>query len=371
MRGSRLRRRSILWPALVGLAVVLVSSVAFAQTTELGGKLRAGGEVVVPSGETVQGDLYASGGTVRIEGTVDGDLIAWGGQVEVPGEVTGDLLAGSGSVEVSGQVGGDARVGAGQVTVSGSVGEDLVAGTGRLTLTSSGEVGEDLIFGTGRTTLDGRVEGDVLGSTGTYSRRGTVGGTENVNITEREEEAPPTVADRALDVFQRFLSVLIVAALLLWLAPRLLGGSSEMLRRRPLASLGIGLIGMVGFVILVVVIIIVAVLIAIGLGLLGLEGLGGTTVFGTIVGLIVLGFLFFFFLAFGAHAAVGMFVGRTALGGDGARQWWAIALGVLIVVVITSLPIVGGWLSLLVAIFGLGALLLEINPWRRRAPQPG
>jgi cytoskeletal protein CcmA (bactofilin family) len=369
VRRDRFRRSRLFWPVLVGVLVVFAAGVAFAQTSQLGGKLRAGGDVVVPEGETVQGDLYASGGSVRVEGTVDGDLVASGGQVHVSGEVTGDLLAGAGSVDVSGQIGGDARVGAGQVTVSGSVGEDLLAGAGQVTLTSSGEVGEDLIFGTGRMTLDGRVEGDVLGSTGNYVRRGTVGGTENVNITKRGEEAEPTVADRILDVFQRFLSVLIVAALLLWLAPRLVDGASDTLRRRPLVSLGIGLVGIVAFVVLVVVIILVAVLVAIGLGLVGLDGLGGTTVFATMVGLVVLGFLFFFVVAFGAHVLVGMSVGRLALGDAGARRWWALVVGVLIVVVMTSLPVVGGWIAFLVAILGLGALLLELNPWRRRGAQ--
>jgi cytoskeletal protein CcmA (bactofilin family) len=365
MRERRFGRSRYFWPALLSLAVILGSSVALAQMSQLGGKLRAGGDIVVPSGETVQGDLYASGGSVRIEGTVDGDLVASGGQVEVSGEVTGDLLTGSGNVDVSGRVGGDARVGAGQVTVSGSVGEDLLAGAGQVTLTSTGEVGEDLIFGSGRMTLSGRVEGDVLGSTGNYARTGSIGGTENVNITEREEEPVPTVGDRILDVVQRFVSVLLVAALLLWLAPRLVDGVSGTLRRRPLASLGIGLLGLVALVILVIVIIFVVVLVAIGLGLVGLDGLVGTTVFATMVTLVVLGFVFFFVAAFGAHAGVGMSVGGLALGGGGARRWGALALGVFVVVVLTSLPVVGGFLALIVVLFGLGAILLEVNPWRR------
>jgi hypothetical protein len=35
------------------------------------------------------------------------------------------------------------------------------------------------------------------------------------------------------------------------------------------------------------------------------------------------------------------------------------------VVVLTSLPVVGGFLALIVVLFGLGAILLEVNPWRR------
>ncbi|HKQ02945.1 MAG TPA: polymer-forming cytoskeletal protein, partial [Actinomycetes bacterium] len=60
---------------IVLLAVALVSlpAVAAAQQTELGGKVRSGREVTIPAGETVQGDLVATGGTVRVDGRVDGD----------------------------------------------------------------------------------------------------------------------------------------------------------------------------------------------------------------------------------------------------------------------------------------------------------
>src|SRR5215216_7024531 len=106
---------------IVVLAVALasLSFPAAAQQTELGGKVRSGREVTVPAGESVQGDLVASGGTVRIDGRVDGDLVATGGQVIVAGTVTGDVLVGAGSTTISGQVDGDARVASGQVRIEG------------------------------------------------------------------------------------------------------------------------------------------------------------------------------------------------------------------------------------------------------------
>jgi hypothetical protein len=81
-------------------------------------------------------------------------------------------------VNISGDVGGDVRVGAGDLTIAGSIGEDLLAGAGQVTITSSGTVGEDFVFGAGRVTMNGRIEGNVLGGTGSYSRAGTVGGSE-------------------------------------------------------------------------------------------------------------------------------------------------------------------------------------------------
>lgn len=350
------------------MLVVVGASVAVAQESRLGGKVRAGGNVVVLAGETISGDLYASGGQVRIEGTVEGDLVAMGGQVQVSGEVTGDVMAASGNVDVSGNVGGDVRAGAGQVSISGSVGEDVSAGAGQVTVTSSGRVGQDLLFGTGQTTLDGRVDGNVLGATGDYRRRGTVGGTEDVTVSRKR--AALTVEDRLLGALRRFASILIVGALLLWLAPRVVDGAAQRLRRRPLASLGVGVLSIVGFLVLVVGLILVAVLLSIGLGLVRLGDLVGVTIFGTWTLLTVLGFMFFVLAAFGAQAGVGLALGRLAVGASpDARRWAALFLGVLIVVVISSIPAVGGWLAFLIALLGLGAIILEMWP-RRSAPQP-
>ena len=75
--------------------------------------------------------------------------------------------------------------------------------------------------------MDGAVAGSVLGSTGNYSQGGSVGGSERVNIQQPEEAPAPTLADRAVDVVRRYVSILAVGVLLLWLLPRLLRGAAE------------------------------------------------------------------------------------------------------------------------------------------------
>jgi cytoskeletal protein CcmA (bactofilin family) len=153
--------------AFIPIALAMLSAAALGQETELGGKLRSGQEVVVPAGETVAGDLYASAGTVRVDGRVDGDLIATGGQVTVSGTVTGDLMAAAGTTTISGQVGGDARVATGQARVQGQVGEDLLLAAGQASLDSGARVGGDLVFAAGRMTMNGTVAGSVLGTRAT------------------------------------------------------------------------------------------------------------------------------------------------------------------------------------------------------------
>jgi hypothetical protein len=318
----------------------------------------------------VSSDLYVFGGTVRVEGRVDGDLVAFGRQVDISGPVAGDVLVGAGTTTVSGQVDGDVRVGSGQVTVRGPVGEDVLVGAGRVTIAREARLGGDLIFSTGRMTMDGSVSGNALGSSGDYVKRGSIAGTEQVNVEEAEETRPSAASERVLDLLRRYLGILVVGALLLWLAPRALRAAADVARGRPLLALGVGLLGFVGVVALVLAVILATVLVAIVLGLLDLGALVVMTIFSGILTVAVITLGFVLAVAFGAQAAVGMAVGRLVLRAEPRsffRGFGALALGVFVVVLLSAIPLVGGWLELLFILLGLGALVFVIAPRRRQA----
>jgi cytoskeletal protein CcmA (bactofilin family) len=362
--------------ALIPIVLVLLSAAAVVQETQLGGKLRSGQEIVVPAGETVDGDLYASAGTIRVDGRVDGDLIGTGGQVTVAGTVTGDVVAAAGSTTISGEVGGDVRVATGQARVQGQVGEDLLVAAGQTSVESGARVGGDLIFAAGRMTMDGTVGGSVLGTTGNYLRRGSVAGSEQVTVQQRAEEQPPTLAERVLDGLRRYVSILVVGALLLWLVARVLLGAANAVLVRPLVSFGVGILAVIGVVVVLVLVIVLMVLVAILLGLLGLGPLAGVTVFGGILVAAIIVFLFLLAVGFGAQAAVGLALGRLVLRGETrsfGRAFGALALGVLVVVLVSAIPLVGGALQALVVLLGLGALVVAVRRGRQRqfVEQPG
>jgi cytoskeletal protein CcmA (bactofilin family) len=357
--------------AIVVLAVALaLSPVAAAQQAELGGKVRSGREVTVPAAETVQGDLIASGGTVRIDGRIDGDLVASGGQVTVAGTVTGDVLVAAGTTTLSGQVGGDTRIAAGQATVQrqGRVGEDLLVAGGQATIDPGAQIGGDLVFGAGRMQLDGAVAGSVLGSAASYTQGGSVAGSQRVNLGQPQQRRQPTLADRAVDTLRRYVSVLVVGVLLLWLGSGLVRGAADTARGRPVVSLGVGVLGLIGVVVALGLIILVTVLVAVVLGLLGLGSLTGVTVFGGLLVAAMVVFGLVLAVGFAAPATVGLALGRLLVRGDGrSLLGWvgALALGVLAVVLVAAIPVAGGWLEVLAVLVGLGALVLTARPARR------
>jgi cytoskeletal protein CcmA (bactofilin family) len=359
--------------AFLAVALATLPAAAAAQQSELGGKVRSGQEVTVAAGETVQGDLIASAGRIRIEGRDDGDLVASGGEVTVAraGAVTGDVLAAAGSTTISGQVDGDVRAATGQARVEGRVGEDLVLAAGQATVAQGAQVGGDLIVGAGQLRLEGAVTGSVLGAAGDYRRTGSVRGSEQVRVGQPERDR--TLTDRGFDLLRRYASILVVGLLLLWLLPRAFRFAADAVRGRPLVSLGVGILGFIGAVVLLVLVILVTVLLAVGLGLLGLGQLAGATVFGGTLAAGLVAFLFFLAVAFAAQATVGLGLGRLLFRGPRRsllKAFVALALGVAVVVALSAIPVAGGWLEALLVVLGLGALVLVMFSRRYRLVEP-
>ena len=360
--------------ALVMLLIVV--TLAVAETRLLDGKLRAGDTVTVPASELVADDLYVFAGTATIDGNVEGDLVAFGGQVLVNGDVGGDLMAAGGTVSINGAVAGDLRVAGGQVTVAGAVSEDMVASGGQMTLASGGTVGGDLVTSGGSVSVAGDVSGRIEASSGNYSRTGAEpGGGEHV-VRPETGVAKVTASDVLLDGIRHFVILLILGALALWLVPRALRASESTLRSEPLLSVAGGLATLLGYLVFIIAAFLLMILLAIAFGLLQLAALAVIEVITTILAISIVTFLLVLAAAYFADLVVGLALGRLVASGPLASRWQELGLlaaGALVVVVLTSLPVIGGLAKLAVVCFGLGAISLALwRRWRRRpvAPEP-
>ena len=367
------RRARLGAAAIVLLLLVSATSIVLAQESVLDGKLRTGETVMVPANESVDGDLYLVGGTVTMDGNVDGDLTVVGGQVTVNGTVTGDVLAAGGMISIGGTIEGDLRQAGGQTTLGGDVGEDVLAAGGQVTVASTGQIGGDLIVAGGDISVDGAVDGSIEASAGAYDRTGSVGGTERVVVGDPDDETE-TAAEPIGDAISHFVALLVLGALAIWLVPRTVNGAEAKLRERPLLSLGGGVAALVGYFVFIIVAILLIVLTSIVFGVLSLESLVGLAVTSGVLGILVVSFLLAVAVGFGADIVVALAVARlTGRGGMGNRwrELTLFAIGAAVVVIVTSLPVVGGVAKLLVVLFGLGALALGVyGTWRARRQAP-
>ena len=370
------RRFPLVLVALLAL-LLLVAGVAHAG----GGasdKLLSGETITIGAGETVAHDLYVFGGTVVVDGTVEGDLVAAAGTVTINGTVVGDLVVGAGQVFLNGEVSGDVRAGTGEIAISGTVGEDVLAGSGTIIVTASGEIGEDLIFAAGDVRVDGSVTGNILGRASTYARNGTVGGTEDVTLEPGRPDPgePPSEPVRiAGEALRQWVTVLFFGAIGLLLVPGAVRASESVLRRRPLASAGIGLGLLLGYLIQFIAVILLMILVAIVFTSFTLDALAGIAIWLGILDLFVTTFALVVSASFLVDFVVGLALAQLVARGWAQSRWQEFALlaaGSLVVVLVTSLPGIGGIAKLVVICLGLGAMGVAFGEWwtRRRPPTP-
>lgn len=159
--------------AMLVIAFLLVPSVAPAA------EFRTGSQTSLASSETLNEDVYMTGGNVTSAGIVQGDLIATGGSVLVRGPVFGDLLAGGGNVTILGEVGDDLRAGGGNVVVSGAVDGDAIIGGGQVNL-AGGKISGDAVIGAGVLRIESAITGDARIGGGEIYINAPIGG--NVQI---------------------------------------------------------------------------------------------------------------------------------------------------------------------------------------------
>ena len=373
-------RRLVLAVSLVMAAFLSVlGGLAWARPAEQEELFRSGDRVEVGADETVPNDLFATAQSVTIDGTVQGDVGVAAQRVVVNGTVEGDLWAAAQSVVVNGQVEGDVRVIGESLVVDGYVGGNVQGAMERVELGTEGNVGGDITVYADQVILKGRVQGDVTGTTGEYQNTGTVEGEERITINPKVEDSGDlSIVDWLLGRGRDWLALMLVGGLvgLVWRGPIL--AAADTVRKRPLASLGGGLVVLAGGLAAVVAILIVMIIAAIVLG--GLLGLGGLTAAAIIGGFlveaaIVLGIVVS--ASFVAGVAVSLVVGRTLLQGrwEGSRfVFWAwLGLGALIYVIAAGLPYVGPFVHTAVALLGLGALGLRLRAlWRvaHNRPEP-
>lgn len=125
--------------------------------------------------ETREDNLWTIGQTIIVAGKIKGDILAIGNSIEITGEVAGDVLALGGQVTINGPVGGNIRVAASQVTLNGPVSKNVTVAANNLTLASGAKISGTLAFWAGQVTIDGQVTKRVDGQVNQFNVSGQTG----------------------------------------------------------------------------------------------------------------------------------------------------------------------------------------------------
>jgi cytoskeletal protein CcmA (bactofilin family) len=344
----------------------------------------------LPSGATVKDDLIVFGNNVRIDGTVDGDLIVFGSNISMNGHVTGDVISAGSALQINGTVDGSVRFAGSMLTIHGKIGKSLMAGCGSVLADSSSEIGWGATIASTEVTLDGKIGRDVLGAVGRMNLGGIVGGSVTVQASRAFEisssaqvqgkikyEGPmqPDVASgaklanapevtikrREMDTYSGYSwwhralawgASFVFGLVFMLLVPGFFNETVNSANRYG-ASIGIGLLLIVGILFAAI--------------------LACVTVVGLSVGISTL--VLYAISIYGAKVFVATWLGRILLGKGGYAGFYAstgkatwktseavgqMALGLVVIYGLRMIPYAGFWVTLGVTFWGLGALGLTL-----------
>jgi hypothetical protein len=174
-----------------------------------------------------------------------------------------------------------------------------------------------------------------------------------------------------MPLVQDLVPLFIIGLILIWLFPGMVSKSAKQIRTRPWYTLGVGLIFFViSLNIAGVVLLLAGLIFIIGLGF-GFLSLWGLAAIWWVLALLTLGLataIFFLLVFFGSRVVISYLLGSLILRNMGEtsylRRLGILALGMLLFVLVASIPVFG-WVASVVAVsFGLGGIWLAYREHR-------
>jgi cytoskeletal protein CcmA (bactofilin family) len=334
---------------------------------------------------TFGGDRFVSGETVAIQGAIAGDLVVAGGRVSLflDSNIAGDLLAAGRDVRHTGNAAEDAYIAGRRVLLEGTIGGNARLAGSEIRLTPNSHLAGNLSAAGANLLLEGRIDGSVLVAGRDVHLNGVVVG--DVRIRARNLTLGPAtriegvLRYRSSEVLQQqtgavvsggiertawdddraqrpeaqtlglwSAGLILLSVVLLAVLPSFTRQAAATLRTRPGGSLLTGFLACLAIPIAAVLAFITIIGIPLGLVLL----LSFTTV--------VLASL-----AIAAVAAGDGALRRLSPAREASPGWRSIsaALAVLLLMLVASIPLIGGVLVLLALFAGIGAVLYQVR-WR-------
>lgn len=358
------------------LACFAVAMPGYAMADEarlsFGGDQYAAGQAVIVS-TAVERDAFAAGYDVSLQAPVTGDAHLAGYNVSNSAAVSGDVYAAGFSVSQTGTVGGDVTAIGNTVLLHST---SPVAGNARLagaTVTIASPLQGSAIITAKTLTLDAVISGDLnfFGETIVFGPAAKVAGSVTIQAP-KEIAVPETVASADRVKFQRlvepdyasqagktaehvvrgiwpaiwatglwWLLLFVVGTVFITLLPRLVASLTVATEVRQFRNLGLGLLGFAAVVGLVPVF---------ALTLVGIFLLPFVLIF--VVTICILAYLAGTYLV-GARVAKALMPIDTNI-----KRLVVLAISIVIAGLLAMIPVVGWLLSLVLLVYGFGAIVL-------------
>lgn len=368
---------------LLFLAIICLSFV-FPQTADAY-EIRADNAINIGPDQTIEGNLYATGNTLNIEGVINGDVFFAGQTMTISGKVSGDVFAAGQFFNIGGEVDGSVRAAGNSLIVNGLVKQNIIFFGNTFSLQKDGNVGWDLFMAGANAGIDGQIgrgfygavaNADISGkiNEGVKLKMGEDQGSKdyqalkinesaeingdlnysskneakimeganisgNINFTKPEEKKFNPIAHGYKFLFSVF-SALVIGLVLISLWKKPIIEITNKMQSNTAATIGWGII--IFFITPIISILLLFTIIGIPLALI----------------IFVIWLIFLYFGKIFAGILIGQTLMKKLLPKKNDSLIWSMIIGVVVAWLIFSIPLIGWALSLAAVWWGMGGTWL-------------
>ena len=357
---------------------------------QVNGNLVLGGQALILNG-TVEGSVFAAGNTFTLgpSAAVERNLLYAGYSLEMePGSVVGrDMYAAGYQALLRGEIGRDASVEVSGLEIAGSVGRDVTAAVGKpdpdtprfFLFLRWPNMPKEILPGGLQVSESAQIEGTLTYKSPVEQadaiKSSAIGDVVYEYVPGDDPELTPAMKIQHWFVarVREFLTLLVLGALVAWRMPVLLSRSADQARAKPLPATLWGLLVWIGGIIAVMVCGLLLVILGLLLAVITFGELSTAVIFGGTSALVLIVTLFALTISFGTKLIVAYLIGKPIVKrlapGSAERVFWPLLLGIVLYMIVRSIPCLGEIVWVITTLIGLGSLWLLFRQ-RRSAPGP-
>ena len=347
--------------------------------TQVSAETISGNNIVVKSDETLEQTSFLSGNNIRIDGDIKATAFVAGNHIEINGTIDGDLFVAAQSITINGKVEGSIFTASQNVTINNHVANNIYS-TGaildvnaqtdgsvflagqNINLKDKAHINKDAFIGGANIYQDGKINGDLTSSSTSLDVEGDINGDlnyrsetkanglNNANIAGdiNWSEVKPKETKPFFTLFKVFSVIFsILAALVIWLVIRLIRKTfwvnlATKIESKPLQTLGFGTLALILTPFIAVALMLTVIGIPLSFILLIVYGIS------LYISKIIISVFFAFSL-------------QKRYNWSFAKGFWLFLLSLILLSILVAIPIVGWLIRFIIAIFGLGAIVLSLK----------
>lgn len=146
-----------------------------------------GNSVYVNETKTIEGNYFAAGANITIDGHVTGDVFCAAQSVVINGIVDGDVICVGQSISINGKIGGDLRAAGSDINIRGTIERGISVAAANLNIEKSGRIGWDALIAAANAQIRGELGRSLQGAGANIILGGKIAGNVDLYLDDNQK----------------------------------------------------------------------------------------------------------------------------------------------------------------------------------------